>query len=114
MEIGVSHEVVDDPPQTEAESCINGQIVEAESDSEEDRFLQPLCPIHSIVLDLSAVNFMDSVGAKAIKSVSCYITFQKKHTLYSTQFYSTLFSTALLYTNLLYSTVLYNTQFYST
>ncbi|KAG7320559.1 hypothetical protein KOW79_016412 [Hemibagrus wyckioides] len=69
MEIGVSHEVVDDPPQTEAESYINGQIVEAESDSEEDRFLQPLCPIHSIVLDLSAVNFMDSVGAKAIKSV---------------------------------------------
>ncbi|KAK3545006.1 hypothetical protein QTP86_032809, partial [Hemibagrus guttatus] len=69
MEIGVSHEVVDEPPQTEAESYINGQIAEAESDSEEGRFLQPLCPIHSIILDLSAVNFMDSVGAKAIKSV---------------------------------------------
>ncbi|MCJ8742956.1 hypothetical protein PDJAM_G00088220 [Pangasius djambal] len=68
MELGVSHDVVDEA-QTQVESHINGQIAEAESDSEEDRFLQPLCPVHTIILDLSSVNFMDSVGAKAIKSV---------------------------------------------
>ncbi|XP_047660243.1 prestin [Tachysurus fulvidraco] len=66
MELSVSHELAAEP---QTESHINGQIPEAESDSEEDRFLQPFCPIHSIILDLSAVNFMDSVGAKAIKSV---------------------------------------------
>ncbi|MCI4388714.1 hypothetical protein PGIGA_G00089230 [Pangasianodon gigas] len=68
MELSVSHEVVDEA-QTQVESHVNGQIAEAESDSEEDRFLQPLCPVHTIILDLSSVNFMDSVGAKAIKSV---------------------------------------------
>ncbi|XP_053506099.1 prestin [Ictalurus furcatus] len=68
MEFGVSHEVVDES-QTEVESQVNGRLAEAESDTEEDRFLQPLCPVHSIILDLTSVNFMDSVGAKAIKSV---------------------------------------------
>ncbi|KAI5617985.1 prestin [Silurus asotus] len=68
MELGLSHEVVDED-ETQVESHSNGQIVEAESDSEEHRFLQPLSPIHSIILDLSSVNFIDSVGAKAFKSV---------------------------------------------
>uniref|UniRef100_A0A3B4CHY4 STAS domain-containing protein n=1 Tax=Pygocentrus nattereri TaxID=42514 RepID=A0A3B4CHY4_PYGNA len=46
----------------------NGQVAEAqaESDSEEARFLQPLCPVHSIILDFTPVNFMDSVGAKVL------------------------------------------------
>ncbi|XP_060759483.1 prestin [Neoarius graeffei] len=68
VESGVSHEVVDEA-QTRVEFHVNGQIAEAESDSEEERVLQLLCPVHSIILDLSSVNFMDSVGAKAIKSV---------------------------------------------
>uniref|UniRef100_A0A8C9QXR7 Solute carrier family 26 member 5 n=1 Tax=Scleropages formosus TaxID=113540 RepID=A0A8C9QXR7_SCLFO len=48
----------------------NGQLVEAqaESDSEESRnFLEALSPVHSIILDFTPVNFIDSVGAKVIK-----------------------------------------------
>uniref|UniRef100_A0A8C2JN05 Solute carrier family 26 member 5 n=1 Tax=Cyprinus carpio TaxID=7962 RepID=A0A8C2JN05_CYPCA len=49
----------------------NGQMTEnhAESESEDDFFLQRLTPIHTIVLDFTPVNFIDSVGAKTIKSV---------------------------------------------
>ncbi|KAI4900254.1 hypothetical protein NFI96_028682, partial [Prochilodus magdalenae] len=69
-ELGVAHAVLDEA-QKEVEALGNGQVAEAqaESDSEEARFLQPLCPIHSIILDFTPVNFLDSVGAKAIKSV---------------------------------------------
>uniref|UniRef100_A0A8C1KHC4 Solute carrier family 26 member 5 n=1 Tax=Cyprinus carpio TaxID=7962 RepID=A0A8C1KHC4_CYPCA len=42
----------------------------AESESEDDFFLQRLTPIHTIVLDFTPVNFIDSVGAKTIKSVN--------------------------------------------
>uniref|UniRef100_A0A8K9UFW4 Solute carrier family 26 member 5 n=1 Tax=Oncorhynchus mykiss TaxID=8022 RepID=A0A8K9UFW4_ONCMY len=38
-----------------------------ESDSEETRFLEPLCPVHTLILDWTPVNFIDSVGAKVIK-----------------------------------------------
>lgn len=69
VDLGVSHEVVDEA-ETQVDSHLNGQVAESESASEEDRFLEPLCPVHSIILDLSSVNFMDSVGAKAIKAVS--------------------------------------------
>uniref|UniRef100_A0A8C2JNS3 Solute carrier family 26 member 5 n=1 Tax=Cyprinus carpio TaxID=7962 RepID=A0A8C2JNS3_CYPCA len=50
----------------------NGQMTEnhAESESEDDFFLQRLTPIHTIVLDFTPVNFIDSVGAKTIKSVN--------------------------------------------
>uniref|UniRef100_A0AAZ3NRH6 STAS domain-containing protein n=1 Tax=Oncorhynchus tshawytscha TaxID=74940 RepID=A0AAZ3NRH6_ONCTS len=49
----------------------NGQVAEThtESDSEETRFLEPLCPVHTLILDWTPVNFIDSVGAKAIKLV---------------------------------------------
>uniref|UniRef100_A0A8C1Z4P7 Solute carrier family 26 member 5 n=1 Tax=Cyprinus carpio TaxID=7962 RepID=A0A8C1Z4P7_CYPCA len=49
----------------------NGQMTEnhAESESEDDFFLQRMTPIHTIVLDFTPVNFIDSVGAKTIKSV---------------------------------------------
>ncbi|XP_054911559.1 prestin [Poeciliopsis prolifica] len=40
-----------------------------EPTSEEAVFLEPLSSVHSIVLDWTAVNFIDSVGAKAIKQV---------------------------------------------
>ncbi|KAL6459551.1 hypothetical protein MHYP_G00313100 [Metynnis hypsauchen] len=70
MELGVAHEVLDEA-QTQLDALSNGQVGEAqaESDSEEARFLQPLCPVHHIILDFTPVNFMDSVGAKAIKAV---------------------------------------------
>uniref|UniRef100_A0A8C1NMU9 STAS domain-containing protein n=1 Tax=Cyprinus carpio TaxID=7962 RepID=A0A8C1NMU9_CYPCA len=49
----------------------NGQMNEnhTESDSEDDFFLQRLTPIHTIILDFTPVNFIDSVGAKCIKSI---------------------------------------------
>uniref|UniRef100_A0A673KCB7 Prestin-like n=1 Tax=Sinocyclocheilus rhinocerous TaxID=307959 RepID=A0A673KCB7_9TELE len=49
----------------------NGQMTEnhTESESEDDFFLQRLTPIHTIILDFTPVNFIDSVGAKTIKSV---------------------------------------------
>ncbi|XP_036433646.1 prestin [Colossoma macropomum] len=70
VELGVAHEVLDEA-QKQVDALSNGQVAEAqaESDSEEARFLQPLCPVHSIILDFTPVNFMDSVGAKAIKAI---------------------------------------------
>lgn len=53
----------------------NGQVLEVRCDSDETNSLQPLCHVHSIILDFSPVNFMDSVGAKAIKSVSTHVRF---------------------------------------
>ncbi|XP_066523054.1 prestin isoform X2 [Hoplias malabaricus] len=70
IELGVAHEVLDEA-QKQVEVVSNGQVskAQAESDSEEAHFLQPLCQVHSIILDFTPVNFMDSVGAKAIKAV---------------------------------------------
>uniref|UniRef100_A0A674EP02 Solute carrier family 26 member 5 n=1 Tax=Salmo trutta TaxID=8032 RepID=A0A674EP02_SALTR len=53
----------------------NGQVAEThtESDSEETRFLEPLCPVHTLILDWTPVNFIDSVGAKAIKLIQTYL-----------------------------------------
>uniref|UniRef100_A0AAY5KB69 STAS domain-containing protein n=1 Tax=Esox lucius TaxID=8010 RepID=A0AAY5KB69_ESOLU len=47
----------------------NGLVAEArpESDSEEAQFLEPLGPVHTLILDWTPVNFIDTVGAKAIK-----------------------------------------------
>ncbi|XP_035530162.1 prestin [Morone saxatilis] len=49
----------------------NGQLGDrhSESDLEEAVFLEPLSTVHSIILDWTAANFIDSVGAKAIKQV---------------------------------------------
>uniref|UniRef100_A0A8C9R5X3 Solute carrier family 26 member 5 n=1 Tax=Scleropages formosus TaxID=113540 RepID=A0A8C9R5X3_SCLFO len=73
MEMGITHEVVDGEGSDLQE---NGQLVEAqaESDSEESRnFLEALSPVHSIILDFTPVNFIDSVGAKAIQAVSRHL-----------------------------------------
>ncbi|XP_067345783.1 prestin isoform X2 [Channa argus] len=41
------------------------------ADSEEAIFIEPLSTVHSIILDWTSVNFIDSVGAKAIKQSVC-------------------------------------------
>lgn len=72
VELGVTHEVVaGGGSQNHLEVQGNGQVAEShtESDCEETRFLEPLCPIHTLILDWTPVNFIDSVGAKAIKLV---------------------------------------------
>ncbi|TRY56757.1 hypothetical protein DNTS_018900 [Danionella cerebrum] len=70
MELGVTHELVNGPRKP-MHVYTNGQMTEShtESESEDDFFLQRLTPIHSIILDFTPVNFVDSVGAKTIKSV---------------------------------------------
>lgn len=71
MELGVTSEVVAGAGK-QMDVYTNGRANETqtESESEDEFFLQRLTPIHSIILDLTPVNFIDSVGAKAIKSVS--------------------------------------------
>uniref|UniRef100_A0A8C8IYD5 STAS domain-containing protein n=1 Tax=Oncorhynchus tshawytscha TaxID=74940 RepID=A0A8C8IYD5_ONCTS len=72
VELGVTHEVVaGGGSQNHLGVQGNGQVAEThtESDSEETRFLEPLCPVHTLILDWTPVNFIDSVGAKAIKLV---------------------------------------------
>ncbi|XP_029017915.1 prestin [Betta splendens] len=58
---GVTHEVAEEK---------NGQLQDKHgSDSEDADFLEPLSAVHSIILDWTSANFIDSVGAKAIKQV---------------------------------------------
>uniref|UniRef100_A0A7N6FLK2 STAS domain-containing protein n=1 Tax=Anabas testudineus TaxID=64144 RepID=A0A7N6FLK2_ANATE len=66
---GVTHEVL---PQNVTEEQKNGQLQDRhdESDTEEAIFLEPLTSVHSIILDWTSANFIDSVGAKVIKQVS--------------------------------------------
>ncbi|XP_073724658.1 prestin [Misgurnus anguillicaudatus] len=70
MELGVTNEVVAEADK-EMDVFTNGQATETqtESESEDEFFLQRLTPIHSIILDFTPVNFIDSVGAKTIKSL---------------------------------------------
>uniref|UniRef100_A0A7N6BH64 STAS domain-containing protein n=1 Tax=Anabas testudineus TaxID=64144 RepID=A0A7N6BH64_ANATE len=65
---GVTHEVL---PQNVTEEQKNGQLQDRhdESDTEEAIFLEPLTSVHSIILDWTSANFIDSVGAKVIKQV---------------------------------------------
>ncbi|XP_076861555.1 prestin isoform X2 [Brachyhypopomus gauderio] len=65
MELGVTHELLETQKQEVTQK--NGQLEEME----EEEALNPqlLCSTHSIILDFTPVNFIDSVGAKAIKAV---------------------------------------------
>uniref|UniRef100_A0A671QZ48 Prestin-like n=1 Tax=Sinocyclocheilus anshuiensis TaxID=1608454 RepID=A0A671QZ48_9TELE len=71
VELGVTREVVAGPKKQMDHVYTNGQMNEnnTESESEDDFFLQRLTPIHTIILDFTPVNFIDSVGAKTIKSI---------------------------------------------
>ncbi|XP_014905069.1 prestin [Poecilia latipinna] len=59
------------PQSQEMQEVRNGELEAKHSEptSEAAVFLEPLSPVHSIILDWTAVNFIDSVGAKAIKQV---------------------------------------------
>ncbi|KAL4640738.1 prestin-like [Arapaima gigas] len=67
VEEGVTRMVLDS---TTSDEQTNGQAVEFLGDPDTThKLLEPLGSIHSIILDFSPVNFIDSVGAKTIKSV---------------------------------------------
>ncbi|XP_015666174.1 prestin [Protobothrops mucrosquamatus] len=69
MERGMNHEVL------ENEVSLNGKFAAAEdtpqnvSPEEVEHFMIPGSHVHSIILDFSPVNFVDSVGAKALQSI---------------------------------------------
>lgn len=68
MESSVKHEVIND------ELPLNGKSVDANapgtSPDELEHFMEPVTDVRCIILDFTPVNFVDSVGAKMLKSVS--------------------------------------------
>ncbi|RXM32304.1 Prestin [Acipenser ruthenus] len=70
QEMGVKHELMDG--ETHTDLVRNGQFAAANGDGDCEqslRFLDRLTGVHSIILDLTPVTFIDSVGAKALKSI---------------------------------------------
>ncbi|XP_063304221.1 prestin [Pelobates fuscus] len=72
VEMAVKHELMDDDPMTDL--SVNDKNGSADrnmhnSPSEElEYFMSPAINVHSIILDFTPVNFVDSVGAKSLKS----------------------------------------------
>ncbi|XP_025953427.1 prestin isoform X2 [Dromaius novaehollandiae] len=69
VEAGVKHEIANE------ELPVNGQFTSVD-DSVQDRspdeleyFMEPKTNVHSLILDFTPVNFVDSVGAKTLKSI---------------------------------------------
>lgn len=77
MEASVKHEIAND------ELPVNGKFASADasvqdvSPDEHEQFVEPKTNIHSLILDFTPVNFVDSVGAKTLKSVSRAFLTQK-------------------------------------
>ncbi|XP_075000899.1 prestin isoform X2 [Calonectris borealis] len=69
MEASVKHEIASD------ELPVNGKFASADasvqdmSPDEHEHFVEPKTNIHSLILDFTPVNFVDSVGAKTLKSI---------------------------------------------
>ncbi|KAM6096926.1 prestin isoform 5-T5 [Chlamydotis macqueenii] len=69
VEASVKHEIAND------ELPVNGKFASADtsvqdtSPDEHERFVEPKTDIHSLILDFTPVNFVDSVGAKTLKSI---------------------------------------------
>lgn len=75
VEASVKHEIAsDDLP-------VNGKLEDSSvhdmSPDEHEHFVEPKSSIHSLILDFTPVNFVDSVGAKTLKSVSRVFFTQK-------------------------------------
>ncbi|NXA75387.1 S26A5 protein, partial [Thryothorus ludovicianus] len=67
VEASVKHEIAsDDLP-------VNGKFADSSvhdmSPDEHEHFVEPTTNIHSLILDFTPVNFVDSVGAKTLKSI---------------------------------------------
>ncbi|KAM9292604.1 prestin isoform 3-T3 [Morus bassanus] len=69
VEASVKHEIASD------ELPVNGKFASADasvqdiSPDEHEHFVEPKTNIHSLILDFTPVNFVDSVGAKILKSI---------------------------------------------
>ncbi|XP_056429485.1 prestin isoform X1 [Hyla sarda] len=72
VEMAVKHELMNDDPAKESGNVKNGSadINLHNSPSEElEYFMNPVITTHSIILDFTPVNFIDSVGVKTLKSI---------------------------------------------
>ncbi|KAM9312897.1 prestin [Gastrophryne carolinensis] len=71
VEMAVKHELMNDDPITDLSGNVtNGSADVHNSPSEElQYFMTPFLNITTIILDFSPVNFVDSVGVKALKSI---------------------------------------------
>ncbi|XP_010009181.1 PREDICTED: prestin [Nestor notabilis] len=69
VEANVKHEIAND------ELPVNGKFASADagvqdtSPDEHEHFVEPKANIHTLILDFAPVNFVDSVGAKTLKSI---------------------------------------------
>ncbi|XP_009076534.1 PREDICTED: prestin [Acanthisitta chloris] len=67
VEASAKHEIADD------ELPVNGKFADSSapdvSPDEHEHFVEPKTSIHSLILDFTPVNFVDSVGAKTLKSI---------------------------------------------
>lgn len=68
VEASVKHEIASD------DLAVNGKFADSSVQDmphdEHEHFVEPKTNIHSLILDFTPVNFVDSVGAKTLKSVS--------------------------------------------
>lgn len=72
VEMAVKHELMNDDPVTDSANVKNGSADRNlhHSPSEElEYFMSPASNIHSVILDFTPVNFIDSVGVKSLKSI---------------------------------------------
>ncbi|KAM3910319.1 prestin-like [Leptodactylus fuscus] len=72
VEMAVKHELMNDDSATDSGNVKNGSADRnlQNSPSEEfEYFMSPVSNTHSIILDFTPVNFIDSVGVKTLKSI---------------------------------------------
>ncbi|XP_066490655.1 prestin [Tiliqua scincoides] len=69
MENSAKHEVMNDEPPLNGKFAVAEAATQESSPDELEHFMKPVTNIHTIILDFSPVNFVDSVGAKALKSI---------------------------------------------
>lgn len=70
VEASVKHEIANDGLPVNGKFALVDADVQDGSPDELEHFVVPKTNIHSLILDFAPVNFVDSVGAKTLKSVS--------------------------------------------
>ncbi|XP_069833952.1 prestin isoform X1 [Dendropsophus ebraccatus] len=72
VEMAVKHELMNDDPITESGNVKNGSAdgnLHNSPCEELEYFMNPVITTHSVILDFTPVNFIDSVGVKTLKSI---------------------------------------------
>ncbi|XP_073508364.1 prestin [Phyllobates terribilis] len=72
VEMAVKHELMNDDPAADSGNVKNGSAdrnLHNSASEELEYFMSPIINTHSVILDFTPVNFIDSVGVKALKSI---------------------------------------------